>query len=230
MKRSTFLGGVVLGFALSVLGACAVPALGGGGDSWTDGSDPGAGPWGSSGGATSQPTTGELTEGTSSAPTEAPPSSEPLRSWDGGVVDAPVGGSVTENAGTGRDLGPSQTGRMRIIELYQAVLDERDALADEVATLSAALEKAHELLDRSEANGLSLANRVATMQVETEQLMGESRDLAARLTTAQIRRLEAEKMLLEARIEWHRQQEANPAVSAAGEAGESRRVAKGDRP
>lgn len=234
MKRTSFLMGVVTGLTVSALGACAVPALSGG-EAWgEEGFDEGAESWIRDGDANAQPTAEELTAnpnpgGGGVTPPAAGPaaSAPPLLSWDGGVVDGPTGGSVVETNGGGRDLAPSPTGRMRIIELYQAVLDERDALADEAIKLSAALEKTHEMLDRSEANGLSLANRVATMQAEIARLENEGTELAARLTTAQIRRLEAEKMLLEARIEWHRQQDA---ATAAAKGAADDRVAKGNRP
>ena len=50
-------------------------------------------------------------------------------------------------------------------------------------------------------------------------LRAENQELAARLTTAQVRRLEAEKLLLQAKIEMQRAREA----PAAGDAGVARK-------
>ncbi len=154
------------------------------------------------------PAAGEVGDGRDPMDPAASDRAEPpLLSWDGGVVDGPPAGSVTEVGGSRRDLGKPGD-RWHIIELYQVALKERDELAGEVATLSAALERAYGLLDDSEKNGLALTNQVGTAQGEVDRLRGENDELAARLATAQIRRLEAEKMLLEAQIEAHRRREA----------------------
>ena len=47
----------------------------------------------------------------------------------------------------------------------------------------------------------------ASLQKDKEDLFGQNMDLAGRLTTAQIRRLESEKLLLKATIEWNRLKE-----------------------
>ncbi|MEW6073167.1 MAG: hypothetical protein AB1726_11335 [Planctomycetota bacterium] len=148
------------------------------------------------------------------SPAAAAPPPPPLLSWSGEVVDGQPPGSVVEIDGERRGLGkPGE--RWRIIELYEAALEERDALAEEVRTLEATLERVYALLDQSEASGLALTGRITALEAEVDRLRQESGDLAARLTTAQIRRLEAEKMLLEARIETYRQRDA----AAAGTAG-----------
>lgn len=133
--------------------------------------------------------------------------SEPVRLYarDGTVVHPgrqPTEGdpsSLHEPEGVGGS-------RYRMLELYQQVVDERDALAIEVDRLNADL-------DKSMAEAKDLRERLAAAQANLEdarselaRLREQNRELAGRLTTAQIRRLEAEKLLLEARIEWTRLQ------------------------
>lgn len=94
---------------------------------------------------------------------------------------------------------------MHILELYQAVLDERDSLALEVKALTAALEKSETGLGEARRSSSELETRIAALEEAKEALLRQNQELAARLTTAQIRRLEAEKLLLETRIAWQRQ-------------------------
>lgn len=130
--------------------------------------------------------------------------SAPLLGWDGDVVAGDLPGNTVEESYGARGLEPSPTGRMYIIELYQQVLDERDALAGEVSVLEQALAETRALLSASSDSLQQLEARVVDLEARYEALQQENLDLAARLTTAQIRRLEAEKMLLEAQIQWHR--------------------------
>lgn len=115
----------------------------------------------------------------------------------GGPVAGDEGASVHEPEGVAGS-------RYRMLELYQQVVDERDALSIEVDRLSADLDAS-----RAEANSLRSELEAARAELEAARaelarLREENRELAGRLTTAQIRRLEAEKLLLEARIEWAR--------------------------
>ncbi len=156
------------------------------------------------------PSSTDAAGGQEPATSEPPPGAElaghsapPLYAWDGGVVDgAPQGQVVQESASRGPEAPP--TGRMHIIELYQQVLEERDALAAEVRGLEAALEKTAAELEAERTQRATLETRVAALEEGHRGLLEENRDLGARLTTAQIRRLESEKLLLETRIEMHR--------------------------
>ena len=128
----------------------------------------------------------------------------PLLSWDGGVVAGSPQGVVSESSEPGHGIEPTVEGRMHIIELYQEVLDERDGLIRELETLSAAFETTQNLLERSLQERSELEQRISGLETSRDAMTAENRELSARLTTAQIRRLEAERLLLESRIGWHR--------------------------
>lgn len=144
----------------------------------------------------------------------APPGEEPLLAWDGDVVDGPQRGQVVERQDPSRGLEPEPGGRTYLLQLYQDLLDERDHLTDEVRALRKALGEAQSRIDDTSQSTTGLAARLDALEDEVGFLRTENEDLAGRLATAQIRRLEAEKMLLEARIDWLRS-----ADSAAAEAG-----------
>ena len=116
----------------------------------------------------------------------------------GSVAQEPVGPLST------RDLAGSQGGRMYILELYQNVIEERDGLALEVSALQAELEATRAALIEADGEIGELQATVASMQAEQQSMLEENLELAARLTTAQIRRLQAEKLLLEVRLEQER--------------------------
>ena len=161
-----------------------------------------------------QTTTSNLTNTPSTSTPElgglepAHPSEEPLLAWDGDVIDGPERGAVVERDDPTHGLEPSPGGRTYLLQLYQDVLDERDKLEDEVRALRKAIGEAQARIDDSSASTSGLAQRMDSLEAEVNRLAAENEDLAARLATTQIRRLEAEKMLLEARIDWYRMQEA----------------------
>ena len=122
-----------------------------------------------------------------------------LYARDGSVV---AGAETSQEGATAapRELAPSEGGRMYILELYQKAIDERDALEIEVRSLQSELERAKQGLLGSDRDLTSLQARIAQLESENKRLLEENLDLAARLTTAQIRRLQCEKILLETRI------------------------------
>ena len=133
-----------------------------------------------------------------------PAPGDPLYAWDGGVVNAPEPGGIAPSADpSARGLEPSLQGRMHILELYQEVLDERDALQDEVDALRASLSAANERTENARSISSVEQARIAELEQERSALIEENRALVGRLTTAQIRRLETEKLLLETQIAWH---------------------------
>jgi hypothetical protein len=168
----------------------------------------------------------------SDAPADVPPAdpvrtdapAQPLYAWDGGVVDGAPQGRVTEQQGTPRGLETPPAGRAHIIELYQQALDERDALADEVERLRAALTLTTGTLEERTREGQDLTARVAALEESERALREENRTLAARLVQAQVRRLEAEKLLLEARIDRERERAAEAARLTTGQMPRSART------
>ena len=147
-------------------------------------------------------------DASASADAAVTPSPTPARLYarDGSVIgtDAAaesIGTDVpTQNPVADRQLGPSEGGRMYILELYQKAIDERDALELEVRSVQSELERARTAASRAETESSGGAQRIAALEEENRRLLAENVELAARLTTAQIRRLQAEKLLLEARI------------------------------
>ena len=124
---------------------------------------------------------------------------------DIGVVPADPEGVASVGAPT-RGVEPTESGRLYILELYQDVLEQRDALELEVSTLLTDFEAAQARIAELESTTMTDGGRLTLLEQENAELRAENTDLAARLTTAQIRRLEAEKLLLETRIAWTRAQ------------------------
>lgn len=176
--------------------------------------------------------TDPLAEAQANAPAPAPTPPAPLYAWDGGVVDGAPQGRVAEQEGTPRGLETPPAGRMHIIELYQQVLDERDALASEVEILRKGLEETRVALEAKTKESIDLSAQVAGLEAARAGLMSDNRDIAARLVQAQIRRLEAEKLLLETRIEVERAkaEEAAQAVAAQSRPGAAKPRAPSKEP
>jgi len=139
----------------------------------------------------------------------ANPGQPALLDWSGGVVDAPQEGQIrSTDTPSNYGLQESVEGRMHIIELYQAALDERDQLLTEVEALQAALQKSQEALAAERDGGASQATLIQALEEAKRRMTEENREMASRLTTAQIRRLESEKLLLETQIAWHQEKGA----------------------
>jgi len=133
------------------------------------------------------------------------PGSNPLYARDGSIVGAAPDtaadvASGAQGAVADRQLGPSEGGRMYILELYQKAIDERDALELEVRSVQSELERARAAAAKAEGEQSGSAGRISALEEENRRLLAENVELAARLATAQIRRLQAEKLLLETRI------------------------------
>ena len=131
------------------------------------------------------------------APTTAWESST-LYARDGTAVAAAVQSPAGEAAP--RELAPSESGRMYILELYQKAIDERDGLQREVTALGGDFESSKAQLIAAQKQLVELQARVAQLELDNQRRVDENIDLAGRLVTAQIRRLQVEKILLEQRI------------------------------
>lgn len=142
-----------------------------------------------------------------------------LYARDGSVVDRDA---AVQERGTAarRDVG-AESGRMYLLELYQQVIDERDSLNREVYALRADLEAQSGALGQSQARVIELEGELRGVQAQVQRLGAESQDLAARLTTAQIRRLQAERLLLEHKLAVQKEREAQAAAAEAAPEGET---------
>jgi len=131
-----------------------------------------------------------------------------LYARDGSIVQSDGKASVqAPNPSTGR--APQEGSRTFMLELYQKAIDEKEALALEIKNLEATLEKSRNELAASVKEKDELQKKHDALEAERARLQEENFDLAGRLVTAQIRRLEAEKILLESKIEWQRLEEKN---------------------
>ena len=123
------------------------------------------------------------------------------RSFEG-VVEPAKPGEVTWSSWPAHESDAEPQGsRMFLLERYQGVVDERDGMAREIMGLNAMIDAMSGQIAALEVD-LSASNTTSeSRRGEMERLMAENTALAERLTTAQIARLEAERILLEQSIE-----------------------------
>lgn len=141
-------------------------------------------------------------------PEQEPP---PLYGRDGTPVGASAPGQVTQTArpiNDGVDPAPAGT-RSVLLDMYAESNKERERL-------QVANEDLEMALRLSEQRAQDLEQQLLALQAQYDQLGAEKQtadqrcfDLAARLATAQIARLEAERALLQATIEWRRMSRDN---------------------
>ena len=148
-------------------------------------------------------------------------SNERLYPADEGPTAMPEPGAEWEEGPFPHDMQPTGAGRLYLLELYQQTIDDKEALEREVGGLTDALDRAYAELDARNGELAEALSGRSGLEVETQRLREENQDLAARLATAQIRRLEAEKMLLEAKIEWARFLAKEESELLGGKAAES---------
>ncbi len=133
-----------------------------------------------------------------------------LYGWDGSPVNGPI---ASQAPGTvqivDRDLGHGLEGsegtggsRLVLLDLYNQAVGEREELALQVDIQNEALEQAERRYQDLERRYAELEEGFDTLSAQKSAVEEERRELAARLTTAQIRRLEAEKAWLVSAIEW----------------------------
>ena len=133
---------------------------------------------------------------------QTPPVVEPrLYARDGSVVTPRSASAPSEAGPAQREVQGSEGSRYYMLELYQQVVDERDALSGEVGRLGSELDASRARRVEMQGRLAELEALLATRDAELTKLRTDNVELAGRLTTAQIRRLQAEKLLLESRIE-----------------------------
>jgi hypothetical protein len=146
-------------------------------------------------------------QGTSSTGWGAPAAPAKLYGFDGSPVQSYGPGSVTAEPKLGNAVQPGDGSRLYLLELYQQAMDSNDALAREVTHLNGAIEVTEASNTELIAERDDVRAQLAALTEERAHAEAQNLELAGRLTTAQIRRLEAEKLLLEATIEWGRLRE-----------------------
>ena len=127
-----------------------------------------------------------------------------LMGWNGEVSASAGEGQTRLSSGQPKHgLEPQVQGRMHILNLYQEVLDERDSLLIELQRLNSALREGEQLLTQLRASEKEYGLRLASLEEVKRTLVAQNRELSERLTLAQIRRLESDKLLLETQIAMH---------------------------
>jgi hypothetical protein len=136
-----------------------------------------------------------------------------LYARDGSPVPNQTGGAVTTTDGAARDLGDDDGSRPYLLELYQSAVDQKEKLELEVTALQRQLDEAGRQAAAKEAENQALQQKIKSYEEEVATRDRDNVELAARLATAQIRRLEAEKLVLETTLEWSHFQAQRPESS-----------------
>ena len=139
-----------------------------------------------------------------------------LYARDGSPVPDQNGGAVTTTDGTARDLGEDDGSRPYLLELYQSAVDQKEKLELEVTALQRQLDDAGRQQAAQQAENDALQQKVKAYEDEIATRDRDNLELAARLATAQIRRLEAEKLVLETTLEWTHFQAQRPEATEDG--------------
>ena len=132
-------------------------------------------------------------------PNTTPQTSESvLYARDGSVVDS--AGAQSDSNMPRREVQNGDGTRIKILELYERVVAERDQLRLTLAARDSELAQARHQLATESARANDFEARMRSADHSNIELANQNLDLAGRLTTAQIRRLEAEKKWLEMSI------------------------------
>lgn len=134
----------------------------------------------------------------SSTPNEATVSSMPITPES--TLLSPQSSAITP-AGPRRTLPPPGEGsRSRLLEMHQDLAKERDKLAASLSASEADRAGLADALDRIGTERATALRELSAARERIEKLEAQNLELAQRLVTAQIRRLEAEKLLLVSRL------------------------------
>lgn len=136
----------------------------------------------------------------------------PLYGRDG----APVGSTPNESVTVANDTlnhSPNSAGdsRPKMLELYQEAVSDREYLQMELALVTEEREGFLDDQKRFAAQIEELRTLLAGLEAKNKTLEKQTFELGERLATAQLRRLEAEKALLEASLAARKAAEANAA-------------------
>ena len=143
----------------------------------------------------------------------------PLLGWDGSPVGSTPPGIVKRTPEPlGHRLEEPQVNRLVLLDLYQKAVEERDHYLMQVQAGNSALEQAEVRYRDLEQRQLELQVAYDQLGVEKGDLETLNLELAGTLTTAQIRRLEAERVWLEAAIDWQHLENLRRRAADAAEA------------
>jgi hypothetical protein len=146
----------------------------------------------------------------------AQPAQVPLMGWGGEVAMMSQEGQTRMAMGDPKHgLEPAISNRMHILKLYQEVLEERELLEVELERLNKANKAGEELVKRQRDALKEMNESLASSEDARSSLLDQNRDLSARLTVAQIRRLESDKLLLETQIAMHTTIQFAPSLDPA---------------
>ena len=121
---------------------------------------------------------------------------------DGSPVGTAQNGAVTvTDQPLAHGLEPTGGSRLVLLELYQQAVDERDELLMEVEGQHEMMNAADSRMTALEAQAAALQTKLDHATLERNSLKAQTHDLAERLVTAQLKRLESEKRYLEAAIQ-----------------------------
>lgn len=121
-----------------------------------------------------------------------------LYARDGSIV-TPEGAAATA-ALPRREVQNQEGSRKTMLELYEAVVEERDQLRLLVSARDNELAQVRQQLEQESLRANGLETRALAAEQSGAELANQNLELAARLTVAQIKRLEAEKSWLELSI------------------------------
>jgi len=127
-----------------------------------------------------------------------------LYARDGSLVNAQEPGTVSVSPQTGQIAGEESGSRWTLLEQYQASVQKNEELEIELRALTKALEQSEEREKQLSAELVEQSAAMVELEEKLGTLGGHNVELASRLTTAQIRRLQSEKLLLEAKLDWKR--------------------------
>lgn len=137
----------------------------------------------------------------SSAPNDATVSSMPITPASKLLVPASSQSQMFSPATQGRTLpSPGEGSRSRLLEMHQELAKERDKLATSLSASEADRAGLADALDRIGTERADALRELAAARERIVKLEAQNMELAQRLVTAQIRRLEAEKLLLVSRL------------------------------
>lgn len=127
-----------------------------------------------------------------------------LYARDGSLVNAQKPGTLTVSPETGQSVGEEKNTRWTLLEQYQSSVQHNEELEIELRALTLALEQSEAREEQLSAELVEQKAQMAELEERLGTLGGHNVELASRLTTAQIRRLQSEKLLLEAKLDWKR--------------------------